>query len=153
MRRLLVCLVFWLAGCAATTSIVLLDPQKKYPPTQSVKILLKPPSAPYTEIAKLESKGAVGEAEPSVLEDARTRAREVGADAIIVVETIHAYEPPIVVYDPWPPYLPWYHDRWHGYRYWYYPAPFPYAFGPQVLPGGNTYTIHSIAIKYDKTSN
>ncbi|RPI46244.1 MAG: hypothetical protein EHM59_07970 [Betaproteobacteria bacterium] len=151
MRRLIVCLALVLAGCAPTTSVVLLDPTQKYPPTQSVQILLKPPSAPYIEIAKLESKGAIGEPEPAVFEDARERARELGADAIIVVESTQHYEPPVIVYDPWPPYLPWYHDRWHGYRFWDYPAPFPYAYYwpvPHTFPGGNVYTVRSIAIKY-----
>ncbi|MCC6535704.1 MAG: hypothetical protein IT531_24395 [Burkholderiales bacterium] len=147
MRRLLACLAVLLAGCATTTSVVLLDPAKKYPPTHAVQILLKPPATPYVEIAKLESKGLAGEPETSVLEDARRRAGELGADAIIVVESSSVYQPPVIVYEPWPPYLPWYHDRWHGYRFWYYPPPFPYGPEPQ-LPGGHVYTVRSIAIKY-----
>ena len=64
-----------------------------------------------------------------------------------MTETSSVYQPPLIVYDPWPPALPWYHDRWHGYRYWYYPPPFPY---PDVttFPGGTAYTVRSIAIKY-----
>ena len=148
MRGCIVVLALFLAGCVATTSIVLLDPEKRYPPSRSVQILLKPPVRPYVEIAKLESKGMIGEPEPALLEDARERAREIGAEAIIVVETASIYQPPVVIYDPWPPPLPWYQDRWHGYRYWYYPAPFPYAFEPYALPGGNSYTVRSIAIRY-----
>ena len=148
MRRFIACLALVLAGCAPTTSIVLLDPGKTYAPTQLVQILLKPPTAPYIEIAKLESKGLIGEPEPAVFEDARKRAGEIGADAIIVVETTSVYQPPIVVYDPWPPYLPWSQDRWHGYRFWFYPVPFPYGLEPHTLPGGNVYTVRSIAIKF-----
>jgi hypothetical protein len=137
-----------ISGCATTTSVVMLDPGKQYPPTTAVQILLKPPDRPYIEIAKLESKGVPGEPETAVLEDARERAAKIGADAIIVQDSSSVYQPPIVIYDPWPPYLPWYHDRWYGYPYWYYPSPF--AFGPQThtLPGGHAYTVRSIAIRF-----
>lgn len=147
MKALIAIVALLLAGCAATTSVVMLDQSKQYAPSASVEILLKAPQRPYIEIAMLESNGVVGEPEPALLEDARKRAQEIGADAIIVVETSSVYQPPVIFYDPWPPYLPWYHDRWHGYRYWYYPPPFAY---PEVtsLPGGNAYTVRSIAIKY-----
>ncbi len=137
-----------LAGCGTTTSVVMLDPARQYAPTGSVVILLKPPDKPYVEIAKLESRGVPGEPETSVLEDARERARQLGADAIIVQDSGAVYQPPLVMYDPWPPYLPWYHDRWYGYPYWHYPS--PYLFGPQThtLPGGYAYTVRSIAIKF-----
>src|SRR5512139_3349250 len=100
MRNVLVLCLLLLAGCVPTTRVVLLDPAKTYPPTQSVQILLRPPAIPYVEIAKLESKGMIGEPEPAVFEDARERARQIGADAIIVVESISTYEPPVVMYDP-----------------------------------------------------
>jgi len=139
-----------LGGCAAMTSVVLLDPGKQYPPAQRpVVILLKPPTEPYIEIAKLESRGFVGEAETVLLEDARVQAAKIGADAIIVLETTSTYQPPVIVHDPWPPLLPWYHDRWHGYRYW--PVPpyyYPYMMEPMVFPGGNAYTVRTLAIRY-----
>ena len=137
-----------LAGCGTTTSVVMLDPARQYAPTGSVVILLKPPDKPYVEIAKLESRGIPGEPETSVLEDARERARQIGADAIIVEESAGIYHPPVLMYDPWPPLLPWYHDRWYGYPYWHFPS--PYMFGPNIqsLPGGYTYTVRSIAIKF-----
>lgn len=144
-----VVIALFLAGCAPTTSIVMLDPTKQYAPTKSVEILLKAPQRPYVEIAKLESRGVIGEPEPSVLEDARTRAQEIGADAIIVLESTSVYQPPVIIHDPWPPYLPWYHDRWRGYRYWYYPPPYyPYPFEPTTLPGGYEHTVRTVAIKY-----
>jgi len=148
MRSLATLLSFLLAACTTTTSVVMLDPAAKHPPTASVEILLKPPERPYVEIAKLESRGVAGEPETSVLEDARERARRLGADAIIVQESVDVYQPPVVVYDPWPPYSPWYYDRWYGYPYWHYPSPF--MFGPRAhtLPGGHAYTVRSIAIKY-----
>ena len=149
MRIAAVLLSLVLAGCATTTSVVMLDPARKFAPTESVQILLKPPERPYVEIAKLESRGVPGEPETSVLEDARKRAQEIGAHAIIVQESAAIYHPPIVMYDPWPAYLPWYHDRWYsGYPYWYYPS--PYLFGPAVhtLPGGHAYTVRSVAIRF-----
>ena len=154
MRSLIVLLSLLAASCATTTSVVMLDPAKQYAPTASVVILLKPPDKPYVEIAKLESRGVPGEPETSVLEDARERARQLGADAIIVQESGAVYQPPVVMYDPWPPYLPWHHDRWYGYPYWHgYPSwhyPSPFMFGPQThaLPGGYAYTVRSIAIKF-----
>jgi hypothetical protein len=148
MRSLVALLSLVLSACATTTSVVMLHPTAKYPPTSSVEILLRPPDRPYTEIAKLESRGVAGEPETGVLEDARERAGKIGADAIIVQESVDVYQPPVLVYDPWPPYLPWYYDRWYGYPYWQYPTPF--MFGPRVqtLPGGYAYTVRSIAIKY-----
>ena len=149
MRSALLIALLLLTGCATTTNVVLLDPGKQYPPTQTVQILLRPPSAPYVEIAKLESRGSIGEPEPAVIEDARERARELGADALLILESTAMYEPPAVIYDPWPPYLPWYHDRWRAYPFgYYYPSPFYY--GPQAhwLPGGNVYIVRSLAIRF-----
>lgn len=147
MRIAAILLCLGLAACATTTSVVMLDPAKKFPPTESVQILLKPPERPYVEIAKLESRGVAGEPETSVLEDARERARQLGADAIIVQESASVYHPPVVMYDPWPPYLPWYYDRWYGYPYWY-PSPFMYGPSAYTVPGGRAYTVRSIAIKF-----
>jgi hypothetical protein len=143
-------LALLLAACATTTSVVMLDPSKQYPPTSSVQILLKAPDRPYVEIAKLESQGIPGEPETAVLEDARERAAKIGADAIIVQESSSVYQPPVVMYDPWPVYMPWYYDRWYGYGYpfWYYPSPFGFQPYAHTLPGGNAYTVRSIAIKF-----
>ena len=153
MRALIALTALLFGACAATTSVVVLDPAKQYAPTASVQILMKPPDKPYVEIAKLESRGAPGEPETSLLEDARTRAQQLGADAIIVHESARIYHPPIVLYDPWPAYSPWYYEGWHGYPFWHYPSwryPSPFLFGPQpyALPGGNAYTVRSVAIKF-----
>jgi len=142
-----------LGACATTTSVVVLDPAKQYAPTTSVVILLKPPDKPYVEIAKLESRGVAGEPEPSVLEDARKRAQDLGADAIIVHDSASVYQPPVVMYDPWLAYGPWSYSRLYGYPYWYYPSwryPSPFLFGPETyaLPGGYAYTVRSVAIKF-----
>ena len=149
MRALSIsCLILLLSGCATTTSVVLLDPAKTFAPTTSVAILLKPPTQHYVEIAKLESKGMPDEPETAVLEDARARAKQIGAHALIVEETTRHYQPPVILADPWPPQLPWYHDRWFGYRYWFHPSPFAYPPTDRVLPGGQVYGVRSIAIRF-----
>jgi hypothetical protein len=150
MRAPIIALLMLLTGCSTMTSVVLLDPKLQYPPTQSVQILLRPPSEAYIEIAKLESRGMPGEPETLLLEDARATAGKLGADAIILHETSSVYQPPILVYEPWPPYLPWYRDRWRGYSFWYYPPPYPYPPEPLTLPGGNVYTVRTIAIKFKR---
>jgi hypothetical protein len=147
LRILFLTLALALAGCGTTTSVVRLDPKAQYAPSESVQILLKAPEKPYVEIAKLESRGVIGETEPSVLEDARERARVLGADALIVLDVDRNYQPPVVTYDPWPPFLPWYYDRWHG-RYWPYPSPFLYGWDTHTFPGGTVYTVRSLAIRY-----
>lgn len=148
MRAFAFCLCLLLAGCASTTSVVMLDPSRQYAPTQSVTILLKPPTRPYVEIAKLESKGQPGEPETEVLEDTRERAQKLGAHAIVVQETTRHYQPPVVVEDPWPPQWLWYYDRWYGYRYWFHPPAFPYYPAARVFPGGQVYIVRSIAIRF-----
>ena len=91
-----------------------------------------------------------GEPETEVLEDARKRAEALGAHALIVVETSSTYQPPAVIYEPWPPQFPWYYDRWYGYRYWFYPV-YPYPYGiERTLPGGNVYVVRSIAIRFEE---
>lgn len=149
MRTLVIAgLMLLLCGCATTTHVVLLDPAVRHAPTASVAILLKPPTRAYVEIAKLESKGLPDEPESAVLEDARERAKQVGAHAIIVQEATRHYQPPVIIEDPWPPQLPWYHDRWFGYRYWFHPPPFAYYPADRVLPGGDVHVVRSIAIRF-----
>ena len=149
MRSLIVTLSLVLTACGTTTSVVRLDPARQYAPTENVQILLKPPDKPYEAIARLESVGTVGEREPEVLEDARERARALGADALIVLDVDRTYHPPIITYDydPWP-YLTFYPGRWHGSRYWPYAPPFLYGWEPRMIPGGHAYTVRSLAIRY-----
>lgn len=150
MRALLLAgLILVLSGCGTTTSVLLLDPAVRHAPTSSVAILLKSPARAYVEIAKLESKGLPDEPETAVLEDARERAKQVGAHAIIVQESTSHYQPPVIIEDPWPPQLPWYHDRWFGYRHWFHPPPFAYYPADRVLPGGQVYVVRSIAIRFE----
>lgn len=56
----------------------------KYPPTQKVDVLSQPPSRPYQSFAVLEYKRAAGSSTQTQLEGLKSKAREIGADAIIL---------------------------------------------------------------------
>ncbi|MGZ8196843.1 MAG: hypothetical protein ACXWVP_00705 [Burkholderiales bacterium] len=130
-----------LAGCATvTTHIVELNPARKYPPTTQVEVLLQKPDRPYIEIALIESSGA---SEAEMLNDAREKARQLGADAIVRTETLSEFHPPVAVYDPW--YDPLY-SRWPPYRMM---PLYPHPWGSyRVLGGYYTYVLKAVAIKY-----
>ena len=59
----------------------------KYPPTFKVDVLKEPPARPYKSFAVLESDSASYANHEKMLEEFKTKAREIGADAII---TCHA---------------------------------------------------------------
>jgi hypothetical protein len=117
VRSLLMGAALMLFACAAVdTRVVELKPGVRFPPTSAVEVLLKKPDRQYVEIALFESRG---ESEADLLNDAREKARQLGADAIIKIETERVYYPPAAVYDPW------YDPLFFGY-YRYRPYP-PYA--------------------------
>jgi hypothetical protein len=130
-----------LASCATvSTHVVQLNPAQQFPPTQNVEVLLQKPSRPHVDIALIESRG---ESEAELLNDAREKARALGADALVKVETEKIYQPPVTVYDPW--YDPFY---WGFYRYRPFP-PYPHPWGAyRVIGGGYTYVLKALAIKY-----
>jgi hypothetical protein len=134
-----------LTACASvTTQVVPLGAPQSYPPTQTVEVLLQPPTRPYTDIALIESHGEVGVSEADLLNDARERARTLGADAIVKTGLEPTY------YQPFPVYDPWYDPLFYGYyRYRPFP-PFPQPWtGPyRFVGGGVSYTLKSTAIKY-----
>jgi hypothetical protein len=137
-----------LSACATvSTEIVELSPAQKYPakaPTQ-VQVLLQKPDRPYVEIAMLESRG---ESEAAMLNDAREKAAQLGADAVLRTQTLTEFHPPMTVYDPW------YDPFFWGYPYRMYPPFYPYGWGSYRVVGGyNTYVLKAVAIKYrDNTS-
>jgi hypothetical protein len=143
LRPLLCAIVLGIAGCATvSTHVVRLKASEVYPPTSAVDVLLEKPDRPYTEIALLESRGDVGVSEADLLNDARQKARDVGADAIIRLETEHVYQPPVTVYEPYDPFY------WGYYRF----APFA-SFGHpwgtyRTVGGGYATIVKSLAIKY-----
>ena len=59
----------------------------KYPPTFQVDVLRKPPSRPYQSFAVLEFEPAPLSRAEEVVEGLKSKAREIGADAIILCQT------------------------------------------------------------------
>lgn len=58
----------------------------KYPPTLQVDVLRKAPSRPYKSFAVLESEPAFDARVEQVVEGLKGKAREIGADAIILCQ-------------------------------------------------------------------
>jgi hypothetical protein len=129
------------AACSTvSTEVVELNPGQKYPPTPHVEVFLQKPDRPHVEIALIESRG---QSEVEMLNDAREKARQLGADAIVRTQTHTEYHPPYAVYDPW--YDPWF---W-GYRYRPWSPFYPHPWGSYRVVGGyNTYVMKAVAIKY-----
>ena len=115
-------LSIFITGCA-TTSVLMLDESKQYPPSQYVAILNDQPTEPYIVIAQLETRGAVGTSLPQVLESMRDEAKSIGADAIIPTEDVSEYQQQGLMYNPW-------------------------LGGYQTLPGGKLPVIRGLAIRY-----
>jgi hypothetical protein len=147
LRILMIVVLLALSACATVnTQVVELASGQKYPPKSpgEVEVFLQKPTRPYSEIALIESRG---ESEAAMLNDARAKAAQLGADAIIRTETVSEYHPPMTVYDPW--YDPF---------FWGYPyrpiAPFyPHPWGSYRVVGGySTYVLKAVAIKYSATA-
>ncbi|MBI4192783.1 MAG: hypothetical protein HY525_19900 [Betaproteobacteria bacterium] len=145
-----------LAGCAAVaTQVTLLDPAQKFAPTERVAILLDFPAQPHLKIALIEAQGMVGGSESELFEDARKKAQALGADAVVRLEVISVYQPPVRVYDPWFGY-PFYPRYRYPYRPFYM---FPYAYGPypsseyRWVGGGNVQTLKAVAIRYSTAAS
>ena len=142
-----------IAGCASvSTQVTQFDPALKYPPTQNAAILLDYPTQPHVKIALIEVEGMAGGSEAELLEQARKKAQELGADAIVRLEVTSVYQPPLPVYDTWFNY-PFY----PRYRFSYRPFPiYPYAYTPFPFPrddyrwaaGGNVQTLKAVAVRY-----
>jgi hypothetical protein len=56
----------------------------KYPPTTKVEVLNQPPSKPYRSFAVLEYDALASSASEALMADLQSKAREIGADAIII---------------------------------------------------------------------
>ena len=151
MLRYVICAVtVALSACAAvSTQVVQLDPAKTYLPTQNVEVLLEKPTRPYTNIALIESHGEVGASEADLLNDAREKAKALGADAIVKTELERVYHRPVPVYDPW------YDPLFYGYfRYRpLLPYPQPWVNSYSYVGGGVSYTLKATAIKYQAVAN
>ena len=147
--RLLVLLPALLLGACASvsTQVVPLNPAQAFAPTQFVEVLLEKPARPHVEIALIESRG---ESEAELLNDAREKARAVGADAIVKIQTDRLYHEPIPIYDPW--FEPFYHSGYRR-RHRYHASPFapwsPWGWGAyHVVPGYYSYVLKATAVKF-----
>jgi hypothetical protein len=139
------------AGCATVaTEITVLDPARKFAPTEHVVILFDYPPQPHVKVALIEVQGGVGGSESELHEEARKRARALGANAIVRLEVTAVYRPPVRVYDPayTNMFYPYYR---YPYRSLYYPpytySPFPYD-GYRWVGGGDVQTLKAVAIRY-----
>ena len=121
---LLILFSIFISGCA-TTSVLMFDESRQYPPSQFVAILNEQPSEPYIVIAQLETRGAVGTSLPQILESMRDEAKTIGADAIIPTEDVSEQQQMGLMYNPW-------------------------LGGYQTLGGGKVPIIRGHAIKYKK---
>ena len=144
MRRHLIAAVFLLlSGCATVaTEVVQYNPAVQYPPTSSVEVLLQKPARPHVDIALLEARGG---SEAELLNTVREKARTLGANAIVKLETERVYHQPVPVYDPWfdPFFGGWGHYRYHPF------APFPHPWGPyRYVGGGFSYVLKATAIRF-----
>lgn len=146
--RLLLCLVaLTLSACSTvSTRVVELNPAQKYSPTERVEVLLQKPARPHVEIALLESRGS---SEAELLEDAREKAKALGADALVRLETERIYHEPVLVYDPWhdPFYHPFHPFGWSHFRRPFHPFYSPWG-SYRYVGGGLTYVLKSAAIRY-----
>ena len=139
-RLLIVIAALLLSACATvSTKVVELKPELKFPPSQSVEVLLQKPERPHIGLALIESTGT---SEADMLNDAREKARALGADAILRLEAERMYNPPVAVYDPW--YDPFYYG-W--YRPWVPPYYHPWT-SYRVVGGYYSYVLKALAIKY-----
>jgi len=66
----------------------------QYPPTSKVDVLHEPPAKPYKSFAMLECDPAFYAAQENMLEGFKHKAREIGADAIILCQGEAGREPP-----------------------------------------------------------
>jgi hypothetical protein len=147
-RSLLLIAALLLSACTTvSTKVVELKPEQKFPPTKSVEVLMQKPERGYVDIALIESSGT---SEADMLNDAREKARELGADAIVRLETERMYNPPVAVYDPW--YDPFFYGHYGWGRPWVPPYYHPWSHY-RVVGGYYSYVMKAVAIRYtDKGS-
>jgi hypothetical protein len=103
----------------------MLDESDKFAPSQSVRIM-QDVNEPFKVIAQLETKGTVGQGIPSLLEDMRKKAKEIGADAIIPTEESKEKVQQGIIYNPW-------------------------LGGYQTIGGGNQPVVKALAIIFERS--
>lgn len=86
-RRLAGALALVLAACAAPQPEVTRAPGSAvYPPTQFVELLEQSPTRAYQEIGTIDAPGEPGQLRAQVLAQIRSKAQQMGADAVILTD-------------------------------------------------------------------
>ena len=120
-----VLVLVFLAQCVlscASSGVILLDPSKTYPPTTNVELLLVEPTRTYEIIAIINAAGSIYNTEAQVMESAREKAKEIGANALFIANNQQRYQAPQQV------------TNFDG--------------SPLTIPGGYTMQIKILAIRY-----
>lgn len=76
----------WLAACTSAQPDVVRTTTQVYPPTVDVDMLEQAPIRPYTEIGVIDAPGEPGALRAQVLAQIRDKARQLGADAVILTD-------------------------------------------------------------------
>jgi len=122
MRTSILAIVSLFILSCTSAGVILLDPSKSYPPTTNVELLLIEPTRPYEIIAIIEAEGVYGISTTQMMEKAREKAREIGANALFVTDNKEKY------------YTPQQVTNFDG--------------TPLTIPGGNITQIKILAIRY-----
>ena len=117
----LVFLALCVLSCASS-GVILLDPSKTYPPTTTVELLLVEPTRAYEIIAIINAAGSIYNTEAQIMESAREKAKEIGANALFIASNQQRFQAPQQV------------TNFDG--------------SPLTIPGGYTTQIKILAIRY-----
>ncbi len=101
IRFISISFIGFFANNCAQTSVVLLDDSRNFGPSNTVRILEQVPNESFEIIARLETRGMVGQSIPSLLNQMRDEAKQIGADAIIPVEERQERQQQGIMYNPW----------------------------------------------------
>ncbi len=122
MRMSILAFVSLVILSCTNAGVILLDPSKSYPPTINVELLLVEPTRTYEVIAIIEATGSIYNTEVQVMESAREKAKEIGANALYIANNQQRYQAPQQV------------TNFDG--------------SPLTIPGGYTMQIKILAIRY-----
>ena len=122
MRMSMLAIVSLIVLSCTSAGVILLDPSKSYPPTTNVELLLTEPTRPYEIIAIINATGSIYNTEAQIMETARNKAGEVGANALYIADNQQRYQAPQQV------------TNFDG--------------SPLTIPGGYTTKVKILAIRY-----
>lgn len=115
------------------------------PPEQPVAVLEEEPGRPHEVIAQVTARGIPGASIALVHDKLRDKARSLGADAVIAVETRQHFDATPAPYDP--PQRPLLGNAYPGPLHSFDPGSFPPE-GFNVRSRGPYYVAEGLAIRY-----